>query len=275
MRCSSSRADNNVDGRRTYVIDGLLKVDQASVHLCDEAYTAAAVRRGAETETDDDATSRQAYNIVHIRFVPNNKDRSITSTRRVQTPTTTALSEQSHSPPAATNGMKQANGAVSVNYSSREAGGTFPSSEIAHDRPPRKGMVSTSSSSQSLQGSPFKLDVSFLSTLKAIARSAMVGFQRGLAGGIRDLTWTKGGITLVVDAVPRGCCTLRESLSGRLYQGTGIGRQEKKHGSEATGAAGVVERMLNLARQTAAAISRCHQKGVSLYDLGLALCLCP
>lgn len=266
MRCSSSRADNNVDGRRTYVIDGLLKVDQASVHLCGEAYTATALRRDTKTENDNDATSRQAYNIVHIRFVPNNKDISITSTRRVQTPTTTALSEQNHSPPAVTNGTKQANGAVSVNYSSREAGGTFTSSEIAHNGPPRKGMVSTTSSSRSLLGSPFKVEVSFLSTLKAIARSAMVGFHRGLAGGMRDLTWTKGGITLVVDAVPGGCCTLRESLSGRLYQGTGIG---------AAGAAGVVERMLNLARQTAAAISRCHQKGVSLYDLGLGLCLCP
>lgn len=271
MRCYSSRVDRHVDGSGTFVIDGLLAVGQASVHFCGEAYTATALRRDTETENDNDATNRQAYNIVHIPFEPGNKDRPSTSTTRTPTSIPTSFGEKNRAQPAATNGTTHVNRAASDSYSSREAGRKYSSSDYVHGRPSRKGFVSASSRSRSPVGSPHNLETDFLATLKTIARSAMVGFHSGLAGVMRDLTWTNGGITLVVDAVPSGCCTLRESLSGRLYQGTGIGRREGKQGSGATGAAGVVDRMLNLARQIAAAISRCHQTGVSMYDSGLAL----
>ena len=109
--------------------------------------------------------------------------------------------------------------------------------------------------------------------LKAVGRAAMVGFHAQLAGAMCHLRWGSGELTLVADSIPATCSTLREAcVSGSLYRGTGTTSVVGVRGRHSTleelrvDPSIVVDRILEIARQTAAAISHCHRRGVSAGD---------
>ena len=101
----------------------------------------------------------------------------------------------------------------------------------------------------------------YIPDLQAAGRAAMVGFHTGLSGALLDFTWGSGELVLVAEHIPSVCATLREALCGSLYRGSDF----TSHGAEerSLGAEGAAQRILTIARQTAAAISHCHRRGVS------------
>lgn len=104
--------------------------------------------------------------------------------------------------------------------------------------------------------------------LKACGRAAMVGFHAQLAGAMRHLSWGPGELILIADNIPSACSTLWEAcVSGNLYRGTRMinanGGRPKPSEVKAINSSVVVDRMLEVARQMAAAISHCHKRGVS------------
>lgn len=240
-------------GSETFVIDGLLSEGKASIHVVGEAYTAR-----LEGEADDgDAVSNGSYHIVHISFEPINKLPSLATSDAMSTAAgktlSTVLEGERH--PAPTTQTQDNGFSGSTKMSTREAGGASSGGNNIQTT------ASAPSSSRSLVGSTYMRGGDYVPVLKAVGRAAMVGFHAGLAGALRNLTWGSRELTLVVDAVPIECFTLREALSGKLYRGTGTASTAGREQQICT--ADVVDRMLTLARQLAEAISHCHRRWVS------------
>jgi len=289
-----------VDDSETFVVDGLLDPGQASLHFPGEAYTALGTRAAwrrhpscARVDMEEDRGT--SFHVVHIRFEPDKNSRPATVASSV---TATAAAEEAACLVVSSNdktlapigekkprahGAAAAGGtacstpeaepaaAVSVAgaYSSGAAGGGGASKPRGGGLSPKIALSLMSSSAL------FQREEEYVQTLKAAGRAAMVGFHTRLAGAMCHLSSGPGELTLVADSVPYACFTLREACaSGSLYRGTGAtsagagagggwGRRSKSE-ELIVNPSIVVKRILELARQTASAISHCHRRGVSV-----------
>lgn len=277
---------DSVDNDEVLVIDGFLSPDQASLNFRGEAYTATAATAALRRQKSDESTSSggdRAYHVVHARFGPSDKNRPA-ATDNAPTPSAAQATSS-----AASSGVKQlapitekqpgvrvrGTGGVST-YSS-------PLEATSAAAAPAAGVSSRGGSSKSRRALPpinhqpvassanFQREEEFVPMLKAAGRAAMVGFHAHIAGTLHRLTWGAGEVTLVASSLPATSFTLREAcVSGNLYRGTGKvsggggggGSQGHRASAEGPRAPIVVDRMLELARQMAAAISHCHCRGV-------------
>lgn len=278
LRCYPFRLEDiaGSEGDVTLVIDSVLEGGQASLHFRGEAYVAAAARQDADS---DSTAPRRLCHLVHIRFESGSRSPVLKapvvtlSTAAVLTPAPVVNSNESLTKKSP---RTRQLAPLRESLSKEGSGGAADSGEgLSSDDSIRpKVPVSLSSASRSVAGFTYTRDAEYVPTLKAIGRAAMVGFHIGLAGAMRELAWGGSELNLVADDLPSGCFTLHEALSGGLYRemGVGDGRDTAKRNS---GAVDVVDRMLTLARGTAAAISHCHRRGVSdelEVDLGVLCC---
>lgn len=273
--------DDSADNDETLVIDGFLSPDQASLNFRGEAYTATEATAAPRRQKSDDSTGSggdRTYHVVHARFGP---DKNRPAADAASTPSTAQATS-----PMASNGVKQLAPITEKQLGVRVRGtggvSTYsrPLEEAAATAAPAAGMSSGGSSSKSRRALPPinhqslvtsanpQREEEFVPMLKAAGRAAMVGFHTHIAGTLHRLTWGAGELTLVANNLPVTCFTLREAcVSGNLYRETGKvsggGSQGHRTSAEEPRAPIVVDRMLELARQMAAAISHCHCRGVS------------
>lgn len=266
----------------TFVIDGDLLPGQASLHFPGEVYTAATTTKFQRGEASGDISDRgrgggtgRAYHVVHLRLkTGDNKPAAThTATSPAQEASSTGSTngdrqlapiddkERRLRGASVSSGCNKASEEVSSGPSSRasNAGSKLrvESSPPLSSSPKNPRPRSTST--------PSKREEDCVSVLEAAGRAAMVGFHAHLAGAMRQLTWGEDELTLIADSIPAACSTLREAcMSGGLYRTTGSGGQAKHTAQEEKPHASVVvDRILKLATQTAAAIAHCHRRGVS------------
>ncbi len=289
-----------MDNNETFVVDGLLDPGQASLHFPGEAYTAlgtGATRRRQQLveRADAEEVDPGSFHVVHVRFEPDKNSRpaaAASSTNAIaaaeEVPCLVASSSDKTLAPI---GEKQprAHGATATGGAALTAPEAEPAAAVSvagasssgvgggagGASKPRGGGLSPKTALSLVSSSAlFLREEEYVQTLKAAGRAAMVGFHARLAGAMRHLRSGPGELTLVVDSVPGACFTLREACaSGSLYRGTG-GKRAGGAGADDRGrrsaseepridSSVVVDRMLELARQTAAGISHCHRTGVS------------
>eukprot|EP00752_Nemacystus_decipiens_P014145 g12578.t2 len=299
LRCCRSsyriETDFEDDSNEIFIVDGLVPPDQASLDFPGEVYATTGVtmerRRRTSGEISDSDVGR-TFHAVYIRFEPD-KNRPVAATGTVP--------KEEENNFATLNGHKQLApiderqltkqgadattnrnpiGVMAAPTTGASAGSTSTSTSTSSNKP--RGSLSPSrpvspTNAFSLRGQTLvQRDEEYVPMLKAAGRAAMVGFHAQLAGAMRHLTWGSGELILVADSIPSPCFTLWEACaSGNLYRGTGNispdgGRSRPKPSEDkAIDSSVVVNRMLELARQTAEAISHCHKNGVCLCGRGL------
>lgn len=284
-----------------YKIDSLLTGGQASVGLPGEAYAATAQGKVETADLGTRISPTQSFHVLYMRFdtLKSSSSSPIMATARgaiaYSMPATAKSDGQAMISDEAAAGGFIAETDTSSRSGIRKAtpdGDMFEPNaskmpEIPSSRSPNRSVVRPTdgvpeeSSSRSTTRSPVgpinRSGDEYVPTLKAVGRAAMVGFHSGLAGSIRDLMWEKIELTLIAESLPSGCFTLRKALCGGLYEEHGIdGVGSGEHKDRAKN---VVERMLAMAKQTAAAISHCHRRGVGHASLicktRIGFCLDP
>lgn len=279
------QADLEADSNEVFIVDGLVPPGQASLHFPGEAYTATGTtmeRRRQTSGESNDSDGGGIFHAVYVRFEPD-KNRPVAAAGKAP--------KEEEDTSATSNGHKQLapiderqltkQGADAITNSNpvgvmaAPATGASPGSSSTSSNKPRESLSPSRSLSPtnavSFRGpTHVQREDEYVPMLKAAGRAAMVGFHAELAGAMRHLTWGPGELILVADKIPGACSTLWEAcVSGSLYRGTGKisadGARNRPKPSEdkVINSSVVVGRMLKLARQTAAAISHCHNKGVS------------
>ena len=246
LRCYPSTLDGaGGGGGRTYAIDSFLSGEQASLCFRGETYTAT-----TRLESNEDGPNAgRSYHLVRMGF---ERDSLLAPTAASTSAATRRRSLAASTP---LNADEEQNMASIGNENTGEvpvisSGRTQTDSSCQPSEPPRDFI-----------GPKFMRRCEYLTALRAFGRAAMVGFHTRLSGALRDFRWGAGELVLVADSIPSGCLTLREALCGSLYRGGGFtshGNEEKCLGTESA-----CQRILTIARQTAAAISHCHHRGVS------------
>ncbi|CAM9504523.1 unnamed protein product, partial [Scytosiphon promiscuus] len=275
----------------TFVIDGDLLPGQASLYFPGEAYTAttAEIQRRRTSADDFDwgpnGSAGSSFHVVHLRIdSSDNKPATMA-------PTAASPTEEVSSIASSSGGEKQlapiddkerrmpAGGVARGRGSPVEEVGSGISAGVSSGDSKVRGGSSPTRSLSPKQTRPLKISASpmrgedLISILEAVGRAAMVGFHAHLGGAMRRLTWGPSDLTLIADGTPSACSTLREAcMSGGLYRATGMltgsGGQGQHLAEEKTSHASVVvDRILKLATQMAAAISHCHSRGVLLRDI--------
>lgn len=278
----------------TFVIDGDLSPQQASLHFPGEVYTATTMTNFQRRRTSDgdsdcgrNGSASRSFHVVHLRL-DGSDSKSAATTHTAASPTQEASSiasihgdrqlnpiddkERKIRPASVARGCsktaEEVGSGTSSGVSSRSSkplGESSPPHSLS-PKHPRSLKNSTSS----------KREEDCVSMLKAVGRAAMVGFHAHLGGAMRRLTWGLGEFTLIADNIPSACSTLREAfMSGGLYRVTrvltgGGGQGQHPAEGEKLHASVVADRILKLATQMAAAISHCHCRGVS--DCRLEIC---
>lgn len=224
--------------------------EQASLCVRGEAYKATTKPLKSREDGSDAAWS---YHLIRMGF---EQDSRLLSSAATSAPAATARS-QSLEPSASLN--ENGEEPSTAGADSKKPGEVVPGNSSGHIRNESSGQQSEPSSvfvrSNSVR------DGEYIPALRTAGRAAMVGFHTGLSGALRDFTWGSGEFMIVAEHIPSGCVTLREALCGSLYRGsdfTSRGTEERGLGAE-----GIAQRILTIARQTAAAISHCHRRGVS------------
>lgn len=266
------------------MIDGLLSAQEAS--WCSgggaEVYTAR--WRNPESSSGGCALSRQSYNIVHHTFDGEGAAAALAAAmgagNATQEITTPRAAGNNQTPP-----LTPKRQSIAADDSNRDARARVQVCTPSTGRPgltkSLPGWVNLSPTSRALLlASPCIRGRECVQVLKAVGRAAMVGFHVGLVGAVRDITWGSSSLTIIVDSAPSGCITLQEALGGALYREgrvwSGAGRS-REGGTRSSGVGdsaevtGVVDRMLMLARQLAAAMAHCHRRGVS-FCFGHSVC---
>lgn len=289
LRCSlfSSRVgtDLEADNNDTFIVDGLLTPSQASLRFPGEAYKTTRMTMEQPRQTSGENTdnnSGRSFHALYVRFEhDNNRLVAAVGAASTEEENTFALSNghkqlapiderqlTKHGADAITH--RSAVGIVAAPATGASPGDSKGSSSMPRGSfSPSRSLSPTNAVAQ--RGSTFvQREEEYVPMLKAVGRAAMVGFHAGLAGAMRLLTWGPGELVLVANDMSSTCSTLREAfVSGSLYRVTGKINTDGGRGrpkpleDEKSNSAVVVDRMLELARQTAAAISHCHSAGVS------------
>lgn len=276
--CDDTRVDTDIDGR--FVIGGLLSPGQASLHIPGEAYTAKRSTTNRYRQQPDDSAHdcRRSYHVVHVRFETGNTTQASASPLSATPPVAEATAGATGDNHLATiderrgkvhrAGAEATAGPAAAGCSSGVTGGKKTGRSLLSSR-----SISPTNRLALMASTHSKREEEYVPMLKAMGRAAMVGFHAQLAGAVRQLRWEASDLTLIADDLPGVCLTLREAYtSGSLYRGTGIGTSSSissNRGHHATrddqrvNAPMVVDRILKLSKQMAAAILHCHRKGVS------------
>eukprot|EP00903_Cladosiphon_okamuranus_P013903 g12931.t1 len=292
LRCCRSsyriEADFEADSNGIFTIDGLVSPGQASLCFPGEAYTATWTtmdRRRQTSGENGDSDASRSFHAVRIRL-ESGKNRPVASTgvppKEEENALATFIGHKQLAPIDEKQLTKHGADAIA---SSSPAGVVTASvtaasasvSSSSSNQPRGSSMASRSlSTTHAVSRSPTRIqrEEEYVLMLKAAGRAAIVGFHARLAGALRHLTWSPGELILVADKIPSACSTLREvCVSGSIYRETGKmsndggrGRQNALDDKNISSSV-VVGRMLELARQTAAAISHCHSRGILLRDI--------
>ena len=247
LRCypSSLKSADDSGMGGTYIIDGFLPGEKASLCFRGEAYTAMTAR-----QPEDGIKSGRSYHVVRIGF-----DHDI-RLATLSTSTAAAAARNRHPAAPALKADEELN-AVGRDRNT----GKVPDVHSGHTKSDQSNQPSEGA--RPVIGSTYMRGSEYMSTLRAAGRAAMVGFHTGLSGALRDFTWGSGELVLVAkSSISSDCVTLQEALCGSLYRGTVAGRHVAEE--QSLGVRGAAERMLTIAKQTAEAISHCHCRGVSL-----------
>lgn len=289
LRCCRSsyriEADFEADSNEIFTIDGLVPPGQASLYFPGEAYTATGTTMERRRQTSDergDSDASRSFDAVFVRFEPDKNRPVAAAGTALQEEQNTLVTLTGHNQLAPIAERQQAKHRADTIASSSPVGVmagplTAASSSISSSssNKPRGSLSASRSLSPTNAGARWgpthiQREEEYVPMLKAAGRAAMVGFHAQLAGALRHLTWSPGELILVADNIPSACSTLWEAcVSGGLYRGTGKMSTDGSRGRQTTledkktSSSVVVDRMLELARQTAAAISHCHGRGVS------------
>lgn len=285
LRCCRSsyriEADFEADSNEIFIIDGLVPPGQASLHFPGEVYTATGTTTERRRQTSGESTDTDggaSFHAVYVRFEPD-KNRPVAATWTAPKEEDNGGHKQlapidekqltKHGADAITHGSP-------VGVMAAPTVGASPVSSCSSTSNKTRGSLSPSRALSPTNGISLlgptlvQREEEYVPMLKAAGRAAMVGFHAQLGGAMRYLTCGPGELTLVADSIPGACSTLWEAcVSGSLYRGTGKistdgGRGHRKTSADTRiNSSVVVDRMLELARQTAAAISHCHSRGVS------------
>ncbi|CAM9502681.1 unnamed protein product [Ectocarpus sp. 4 AP-2014] len=266
-----TRVDTDIGGR--FVICGLLSPGQASLHIPGEAYTATRSTTNRCRQQPDQCS--RSYHVVHVRFETGNTTQAaspMSATPAVAEATPGEIGDNHLGTIDERQGKVHRAGAeatagLGAGWSSGVTGGNKTGRSLSSSR-----SMSPTNRLALLSSTHSKRKEEYVPMLKAMGRAAMVGFHAQLAGAVRQLRWEACDLTLVADDLPGACLTLREACtSGSLYRGTGVRTSSSSsRGHHATrddqrvNAPVVVDRILKLAKQMAAAILHCHRKGVLL-----------
>ncbi|CAM9234091.1 unnamed protein product [Ectocarpus sp. 12 AP-2014] len=267
-----TRVDADIDGR--FVICGLLSRGQASLHIPGEAYTATRSTTNRCQQQLDECS--RSYHVVHVRFETGNTtqaDRPMPATPAVAEAIPGEIGDNHLGTIDERQGKVHRAGAeatagLGAGWSSGVTGGNKTGRSLSSSR-----SISPTNRVALLSSTHSKREEEYVPMLKAMGRAAMVGFHAQLAGAVRQLRWEACDLTLIADDLPGACLTLREACtSGSLYRGTGVGTSSSSssRGHHATrndqrvNVPVVVDRILKIAKQMAAAILHCHRKGVLL-----------
>lgn len=301
LRCCRStyriQADFEADSNEVFLVDGLVPPGQASLHFPGEAYTATGTRMERHRQTSGESESSGSdcggmFHAVYIRFEPD-KSRSVAAAGKIpqkEENNLATVNGHKHLAPIDERQLtKQGADAITssstVGLMAAPAAGASPGSSRNTSNTSRGALSPSRSLSPtnavSLRGTTHvQREEEYVPMLKAAGRAAMVGFHAQLAGALRHLTWDSGDLILVADNIPSACSTLWEAcVSGSLYRGTGrisadgSRNRRKQSVDKAIDSSVVVDRMLELARQTAGAISHCHNKGVSAREWAIVCTL--
>lgn len=262
--------DTDIDAR--FVICGLLSPGQASLHIPGEAYTATRSTTNRCRQQPDECS--RSYHVVHVRFETGNTTRAASPMSATPAVAEAILGEIGDNHLGTIDERQgkvhragaEATAGPGAGCSSGVTGGNKTGRSLSSSR-----SISPTNHLALLSSTHSRREEEYVPMLKAMGRAAMVGFHAQLAGAVRQLRWEACDLTLIADDLPGACLTLREACtSGSLYRGTGIGTtSSSSRGHHATrddqrvNAPVVVDRILKLAKQMAAAILHCHRKGVS------------
>ncbi|CAM9827511.1 unnamed protein product [Ectocarpus fasciculatus] len=274
-----TRVDTDISAR--FVIGGLLSPGQASLHIPGEAYTATrSTTNRCRQQPDDSAHDcSRSYHVIHVRFETGTTTQASASPTYATPAVAEAVTGATGDNHLATIDERQGKvhragaeataGPVAAGCSSGVTGGNKTGRSMSSSR-----SISPTNRLALLSSTHSKRQEEYVPMLKAMGRAAMVGFHAQLAGAVRQLRWEASDLTLIADDLPGVCLTLREACtSGSLYRGTGMGTggsSSSSRGHHATrddqrvNAPMVVERILKIAKQMAAAILHCHHQGVLL-----------